>query len=64
MTMASKVGFVGRAGAAASSPGKPVHLRRFVFRRIADRDARDEHALAGWDDDGGANEGGSSATIR
>jgi hypothetical protein len=48
----------------ASAAGKRAHPRRFASRRIADRDARDEQALVRWDDDGGANDGGSNAAIR
>jgi hypothetical protein len=51
----------------APSSGKRAYPRGFVSRRIADRDARDARdaqALGRWDDDGGANEGGSNAAIR
>jgi hypothetical protein len=48
----------------APSSGKRAYPRGFVSRRIADRDARDAQALVRWDDDGGANEGGSNAAIR
>jgi hypothetical protein len=46
------------------APASGKYPRRFVSRRIADRDARDAQALVRWDDDGGANEGGSNAAIR
>jgi hypothetical protein len=52
----------------APAAGKLAYTRRFVSRRIADRDAREIQALAGWDagcdNDGGMNEGGSDAAIR
>jgi hypothetical protein len=48
----------------APSSGTRAYPRGFVSRRIADRDARDAQALVRWDDDGGANEGGSNAAIR
>jgi hypothetical protein len=48
----------------APAAGKLVYTRRFVSRRIADRDAREIQALASWDNDGGMNEGGSDAAIR
>jgi hypothetical protein len=49
----------------APAAKKLADTRRFVSRRIVDRDARDEQALVRWDDDGGANEeGGSNAAIR
>jgi hypothetical protein len=48
----------------ARAARKLTHTRRFVSRRVADRDARDQQALVRWDDDGGANEGGTNATIR
>jgi hypothetical protein len=48
----------------ARAAGKLAHTRRLVSRRIADRDTRGQQALVRWDDDGGANEGGTSATIR
>lgn len=48
----------------ARAAGQLACTRRFVSRRIADRDARDQQALVRWDDDGGANEGGSNATLR
>jgi hypothetical protein len=51
-------------GRRAQAAGKLAHPRRFVSRRIADRDARDDQALVRWDDDGGANTGGSNAAIR
>ena len=37
---------------------------RFVARRAADRDARDQEALERWGDEGGAIEGGRDATFR
>jgi hypothetical protein len=48
----------------APAAAKPAYTRRFVSHRVADRDARDDQALARWDDDGGVNEGGSNAVIR
>jgi len=48
----------------ARAAEKLAHMRRPVSRRIVDRDARHQQALVRWDDDGGANEGGTNATIR
>jgi hypothetical protein len=48
----------------APADRKLAYTRRFVSRRITDRDARDAQALGRWDDDGGANEGESRAAIR
>jgi len=45
----------------APTAAKTAYMRRFVSRRIADRDARGEQALVSRDDDGGANEGGANA---
>ena len=48
----------------APAAEKLAYTRRFVSRRIADRDARDEQALVRWDDESAANQGGSNAAIR
>lgn len=42
---------------------KLAHTRRFVSRRVVDRDERHSQALDTWDHDG-AKQGGSNAAIR
>ena len=42
---------------------KLAHARRFVSRRVVDRDALHRQALDTWDDDGGAKQGGAHATL-
>jgi len=43
---------------------RSAESRRFVSRRVVDRDARDQQALERWGNDGGAMEGGRDATVR
>ena len=43
---------------------KLAHTRRFVSRRVIDRDERHSQALDTWDHDGGAKQGESNAAIR
>ena len=43
---------------------KLAHTRRFVSRRVVDRDELHSQALDTWDDDGGAKQGEANATIR
>jgi hypothetical protein len=38
--------------------------RRFVSRRIVDRDARDDQAHGRWDDDGGTWDASAAAPLR